>query len=560
VQVPQSPVEFQTYAFGKRYAWYALFLLMLVAAFNLIDRMIVTILAGEIKTDLGLSDSEFGILYGTSFAIFYALFGIPLGRLADTWLRTRLLSIGLASWSFMTMLSGLAANMAQFSLTRIGVGMGEASSGPTATSLLADYFPRKMRSTALALYSCGIPIGLGLSLVLGGSISSQWNSWYPDGNFPLGLSGWRVAFIAVALPGLLLAIAVAFLKEPQRGVSEGLLQAVEAHPFKKSWQEFLAAIPPFTFYGFAVSGMPLRVWVRNLAMLFTLILGVILISGFINDLVTLKAGQVYAQWQGFRVTAHTVQWTALAFGIYSVISWAQSLEYRDRPAFRLILGTPVVLALIFASALFMVIVNGLMAWAPLFAVTQYHESIASVGLRFGAVAAIAGLAGTALGGVLGDRLQRKNPGGRLLVSLFAMVLPAPLAWITLSQETFNGFLLSFVFLSVVTTAWIAGILSTLQDLVLPRMRGLVYATFYLGMTIVGLGTGPYLVGLISDLTGQLGTGILALYLLTPLILLIMVFAIRGVDETGKTKIARALAAGESLPDPVAENFTRGVVH
>jgi fucose permease len=80
------------------------------------------------------------------------------------------------------------------------------------------------------------------------------------------------------------------------------------------------------------------------------------------------------------------------------------------------------------------------------------------------------------------------------------------------------------------------------------------------MTIVGLGTGPYLVGLISDLTGQLGTGILALYLLTPLILLIMVFAIRGVDETGKTKIARALAAGESLPDPVAENFTRGVVH
>ena len=157
------------YVFGRRYAWYALFLLMLVAAFNLIDRMIVTILAGEIKADMGLSDSEFGILYGTSFAIFYALFGIPMGKLADTWIRTRLLSIGLASWSFMTILSGLSANMAQFAMTRVGVGVGEATSGPTATSLLSDYFPRKMRATALALYSCGIPLGLGVSLVLGGA-------------------------------------------------------------------------------------------------------------------------------------------------------------------------------------------------------------------------------------------------------------------------------------------------------------------------------------------------------------------------------------------------------
>lgn len=558
--MPQSPTELQTYAFGKRYAWYALFLLMLVGAFNLIDRMIVTILAGEIKADFALSDSEFGILYGTFFAIFYALFGIPLGRLADTWVRTRLLSIGLAAWSFMTLLGGLSLNMAQFSLTRIGVGIGEASSGPTATSLLSDYFPSKMRSTVLALYSCGVPIGLGLSLVLGGSIASLWNSWYPDGNFPLGLSGWRVAFIAVALPGLLLALLVASLKEPQRGISEGLVQTLEAHPFKKSWQEFLAAIPPFTFYSFARTGMPLRVWLRNLALLFGLALAVILISGFINDLVTLKAGQVYGQWRGLRITAHTVQWTALAFGIYSVMSWTQSLAYRDRPAFTLILGTPVVLALIFAGAIFMVIVNGLMAWAPLFAVTKYHESIASVGLRFGAVAAIAGLAGTAMGGILGDRLQRKNPRGRLLVSLVAMVLPAPLAWMTLSQDTFNGFLLSFISLSVVTTAWIAGILSTLQDLVLPRMRGLVYATFYLGMTILGLGAGPYLVGLISDMTGELGKGILGLYLLTPLILLIMIFAIRRVDETAKTKIARALAAGEPLPDNMVERFSPGGVN
>jgi MFS family permease len=102
-------------------------------------------------------------------------------------------------------------------------------------------------------------------------------------------------------------------------------------------------------------------------------------------------------------------------------------------------------------------------------------------------------------------------------------------------------------------------LSTIQDLVLPRMRGLVYATFYLGMTIVGLGTGPYLVGLISDVTGELGTAILSLYLMTPVILLIMVFAIRRVEATEQSKIQRALAAGEPMADNAHAILNTGVI-
>lgn len=544
--VNASPSPERDYVYGRGYAWYALFLLMLVSAFNLIDRMIVTILAGEIKLHLNLSDAELGLLYGTFFAIFYALFGIPLGRLGDTWIRTRLVPIGLAAWSFMTMLSGLATNMAQFAATRVGVGIGEASSGPAATSLLSDYFPRRLRGTALALYSCGIPLGVGVSIVLGGAIVDRWNAWYPDGNFPLGLAGWQAAFIAAALPGMLLAIFVARLKEPPRGISEGVVQPRDPHPFRRCGEDLMAVVPPFVWLNFRQMAVGRRVWIANLAAAAALMLSVLGISALIHALAPPAPEQVYAKWAGLRITGHTAQWAALALGFYCVYSWSQSLGRRDRPAHRLIVASPVVMALVIAGGLFMVMTHGLMAWAPYFAVTRYDEGIATVGLKFGTFSAIAGLAGTALGGWLGDWLRRRSPRGRLYVSLFAMTLPAPLAWYTLSQPDLDSFLFAFVFLSVVTTAWLPGMLSTIQDLVLPRMRGLVFAVFTLGMTIIGLGCGPYVAGLVSDATGNLGTGIMSLYLLTPFIAAIMLYAIRYVGEAESTRLDRARAAGEAL--------------
>jgi MFS family permease len=208
------------------------------------------------------------------------------------------------------------------------------------------------------------------------------------------------------------------------------------------------------------------------------------------------------------------------------------------------------MVLVVAGGLFMVMTHGLMAWAPYFAVTRYHESIAIVGLKFGTFSAVAGLMGTALGGLLGDRLRRSSPRGRLYVSLLAMTLPAPLAWFTLTRQSLDSFLFAFVFLSVATTAWLPGMLSTIQDLVLPRMRGLVYAVFVLGMTIIGLGCGPYVAGLVSDATGNLGTGVLSLYLLTPVIAVLMLYAIFQLDRAETTRLDRAREAGEVLePEP-----------
>ena len=135
------------------YSWYALGVLVLVYVLNFVDRQILSILANDIKADLGVDDAFLGFLYGTAFAIFYALFGIPLGKLADSWHRVRLMTIGLGLWSVMTVLSGFAKNAAMLSGARVGVGIGEATASPSAYSLISDWFPARLRATALAIYS-----------------------------------------------------------------------------------------------------------------------------------------------------------------------------------------------------------------------------------------------------------------------------------------------------------------------------------------------------------------------------------------------------------------------
>ena len=185
------------------YAWYVLSLLVLVYVLNFVDRQIITILAPHIKRDLGLNDADIGFLYGTAFAVFYALFGIPLGRLADSWSRVRLLTIGLGLWSAMTAVSGFARNGVGLGLARMGVGIGEATASPSAYSLISDLFPKSKRGTALAIYSSGLYVGGGVSLMIGGGVVEAWNKAYPGGG-PLGLVGWQAAFLAVGIPGLLL--------------------------------------------------------------------------------------------------------------------------------------------------------------------------------------------------------------------------------------------------------------------------------------------------------------------------------------------------------------------
>ena len=182
-----------------------LWILLFVYIFNFIDRQIVNILAESIARDLKLSDTQIGLMTGLVFALFYTALGLPIARYADrpTTNRARVIAVALTIWSAMTALCGFAQNFVQLLLARIGVGVGEAGCSPPAHSLISDIVPPEKRSSALAFYALGIPIGTLLGMVIGGLLAD----WV----------GWRHAFVIVGLPGVAMALLVLrLLRDPRQ--------------------------------------------------------------------------------------------------------------------------------------------------------------------------------------------------------------------------------------------------------------------------------------------------------------------------------------------------------
>ncbi len=193
---------------SKRYRRYVLFLLTIVYAFNFIDRQILVVLQESIKIDMDLNDAQLGLLTGFAFAIFYVSVGIPIARLADSGNRKNIVAVSVAVWSGMTALSGLTQNYFQLLLARIGVGVGEAGGSPPSHSILSAYYTAKERGRAMAIYSMGVYIGILVGYGIGGWVNQHY--------------GWRMAFFAVGIPGLLIALLVKFtIREPIRGLADG---------------------------------------------------------------------------------------------------------------------------------------------------------------------------------------------------------------------------------------------------------------------------------------------------------------------------------------------------
>jgi MFS family permease len=199
------------------YAWYVVAVLTLAYIFSFIDRQVLNLMVGPIQKDLGINDFQMGLLIGPSFAVFYTLFGIPLGRLADTRSRRAIISVGIALWSVMTAGCGLTKTFWQLALMRMGVGVGEASLSPSAYSLISDYFRPERRSTAMSVYSMGIYIGSGLAFLLGGFIV-QLAAGTETTTVPwIGpVRPWQLVFLLVGLPGLLISLLLLTVREPVR--------------------------------------------------------------------------------------------------------------------------------------------------------------------------------------------------------------------------------------------------------------------------------------------------------------------------------------------------------
>ncbi len=215
------------------YAWYMVALLLVIYTFSFIDRQILGLLGSAIKADFGISDTEFGLLTGFAFAVFYTVFGLFCARIADTKSRRGLIAVGLLVWSIMTAASSLARSFGQLFLLRIGVGVGEATLAPAANSLLADSFPKERLATALSVYSMGIPVGSALAFIVGGQVIALAGS-IPDIAVPgVGLlAGWQKVFLMVGLPGILLTFLVFTIKEPER---KGVTGSAKAIPVREVW-------------------------------------------------------------------------------------------------------------------------------------------------------------------------------------------------------------------------------------------------------------------------------------------------------------------------------------
>ncbi|MBC7798854.1 MAG: MFS transporter, partial [Pyrinomonadaceae bacterium] len=188
-----------------------------------------------VRKEFGLSDSALGAL-GTAFTLLYAFVGVPLGRLADKIGRKGILSGGVFLWSLMTVASSFAGNFWQIFALRLGVGVGEASCAPAATSLIGDLFPANWRAKALSIFMLGLPVGIALSFAVSGTIARNY--------------GWRAAFLVAGVPGLICAIAVLFIKEPARGATEVLNIGEQ----KRSGSPYLLILTTPTMIWLIISG------------------------------------------------------------------------------------------------------------------------------------------------------------------------------------------------------------------------------------------------------------------------------------------------------------------
>ena len=222
------------------YAWWVVIALTSVYTLSFVDRQILGLLVPSLKRDLGVSDTQIGLLQGLAFSLFYTLMGLPIGRLADRWNRRNLIVGGILIWSFFTTMSSVAKSFALLFSTRIGVGVGEASLSPAGYSMMSDYFPKQKLGAAISVFYMGVFIGSSLAMLVGGTTVDML-ARTPFVTVPvLGtMASWRLTFVIVGLPGVLFALLAWTIREPVR---RNLLASADGSAAQLSFGEGMAQI------------------------------------------------------------------------------------------------------------------------------------------------------------------------------------------------------------------------------------------------------------------------------------------------------------------------------
>lgn len=370
---------------SRGYANWVLFLLLLAYILNFVDRQVLAIVGLEVKQEMGLSDTQLGLLLGPYFALSFTLAGFVIARIADVASRRNVLVLGLAAWSLLTAGCGLVKGFAQLATLRFAVAIGEAAGTPPSHSMLSDYFPPARRATALSVYGLGIYIGTGFGFA-GGGLLLEWFDW-------------RTAFIVAGLAGLPVALLIALtVREPVRGASEAGARA--APPLSRVLPEIFAT-------------------------------------------------------RAFRwlMAAAACQ----AFLGYAVLSWGATFLRR-----------------------------------------VFEMSAGEAGVAFGGIAALAGGLGSLGGGVLADRLARRDPRWYAWLSAIVSLAAFPFAVIFVLAQDRATALLAFAPFYLLNNLYVASLWTLVQSLVAPGLRASASATQLAVTNLVGYGVGPPLVGFLND--------------------------------------------------------------
>ncbi len=373
--------------------WRAFSILFSIYVFNFVDRSLLGILAESIKSELDFTDTQLGVLTGITFAIFYTTMGLPIARLADRWVRRRLLVLCLVAWSAMTALTGLAQSYAQLVVLRIGVAVGEAGATPTSHSMISDLFPPAERTTALSIYSGAATVGSIVGLLIGGHVADEY--------------GWRVAFIVAGAPGVVLALIARFaLEEPERGrFDEVPVPGADATPaIGEIVRHLFVASPSFRYMALGAS---------------------------LHNFTT--------------------------FGIWT--------------------------------------------WLPPFLARSHALSHGEIGQWLAGLSLFGTLVGVIGGGVLAERLGRRDPRWFVGIPALAAIVALPFAVATFLHGDHRVALSLYFLPCVMGSVYLGPAFGLAQNLVGPRMRAFASTVLLFLGVLIGQGLGPLFVGVLSDRLG-----------------------------------------------------------
>lgn len=505
-----------------RAAWFALFLLTAANVLNYLDRQIVSILGQSIKTDLRLDDAQLGFLLGTAFAIFYSVVGIAMGGIADRLTRKKVMASGLALWSGMTALGAAAMGFVSLSFARIGVGIGEAAAVPCAQSLVADSFPPRHRTLAMGTYVSAAFLGGAVAMIAGGWFLQHWHT--ACAAVPIAgacaLAPWKAALLAVAAPGIPIALLLLLVREPPRaGPADGVTGIAPVVA-----RQFAVALPPFSTVTVWRMGGTVAL-ARNMAM----VAGIALVTAALVLL-----------------TGDLAQWASLGFGAVAVVTWGQIQSQADRPLFKLTLGDPSFLLVTLSTALNSCIFSSMSAWSAPLAMRHFPGiPKGELGIGLGFAHPLGSFIGIYVGSWITDRWKARNPSASFLMGAVSMVGATPFAVLAVLARDYHLFLFAYFMIGFMVSLWSGATATIVQDLSLPRMRGQAAACYSMIVLVVSFGLGAYWAGKVSTVTGSLEIGMLSTLALAPIVLAMQLAGARRLPkESFAARRARATAAGE----------------